>query len=216
MLTLLGVGHVFNLGPRIREEIVRRMPAIVCLELDEARLQALQARERRGGGPALYTFLAHLQRRVAASYGSEVGEEMLAAYQTAGELSIPVALIDMDSSVTWQRLRASMRPSEVLRLVLSSLGALFIRRERIEREMDRYQQDSVGFIEAVGQQYPSVKRIVVDERNEHMARRLRELHEEHGSIVAVVGDGHVEGLKGLLGDLPLETVRLWDLRSFNQ
>ncbi len=216
MLTLLGVGHVFNLGPRIREEIVKRMPALVCLELDEARLQALQASERRGGGPALYTFLAHLQRRVAASYGSEVGEEMLTAYQTADELSIPVVLIDVDSSVTWQRLRASMRPSEVLKLVLSSFGALFIRKERIEREMDRYQQDSVGFVEAVGQQYPSVKRIVVDERNEHMARRLRELHEEHGTIVAVVGDGHVEGLKDLLKDLPLETVRLWDLRSFNQ
>lgn len=216
MLTLLGVGHVFNLGPRIREEIEERMPALVCLELDQARLQALRASERRGGGPALYTFLAHLQRRVAARYGSEVGEEMLTAYQTARDLAIPVVLIDVDSSVTWQRLRTSMRPSEVLRLVLSSLGALFIRKERIEREMARYQQDSVGFIEAIGRDYPSVKRVVVDERNEYMARRLRELYEEYGSIVAVVGDGHVEGLRGLLEGLPLETVRLWELRGANQ
>ncbi len=216
MITLLGVGHVFDLGPRIREEIENRRPSLVCLELDEIRLRALQTRQRARGGPALYDLLARFQRRIAAAYGSEVGDEMLVAYQTAQELEIPVALIDVDALVTWSRLRSKMAPSEVLKLILSSLAALFVRRERVEKEMDRYRQDSVGFIEAVGKEYPSVKRVVVDERNEYMAGRLRELHEEYGDIVAVVGDGHVEGLRRLLEGVPLEVTRLWELRETNQ
>ncbi len=216
MITLLGVGHVFNLGSRVREELEKRRPSLVCLELDEVRLRSLLTSQRPSGGSVLYRTLAHFQRQIAAKYGSDVGEEMLVAYRTAKEMGIPVVLIDVDFMLTWERLRSSMRPSEIVRLLVSSLGALFIRKERIERELDRYQQDSVGLIEAIGKDFPSVKRVVVDERNTHMAHRLRELHEEYGDILAVVGDGHVAGLRSLLEGIPLDVIRLWELRSTSE
>ncbi|MCJ2519888.1 MAG: TraB/GumN family protein [Candidatus Thermoplasmatota archaeon] len=213
MITLLGVGHVFDIGPRIRDEILTRKPALVCLELDEGRFRALQNRELRKRGLTLYNFVSLFQQRIAQRYGAHVGEEMLAAWEAASELGVPISLIDIDSMITWRRLRASMTPFEALKLLVSTLGAVFIRKERIERELDRYQADSTGFMRAFGKSYPSIKRVLVDERNEHMASRLRELHRRYGDVIALVGDGHVEGLRTLLSDEPVEVVRLWDLRG---
>lgn len=216
MITLLGVGHVFNLGPRIREEVLRRQPALVCLELDEARLKALQTRSIRVGAPTLYNLLALFQKRIADQYEADVGQEMLEAYNASREAGIPVALIDVDSMVTWRRLWSAMGPLELLKLLASGLASLFVGKERIEMELDRYREDQAGFMEVFGREYPSVKRVLVDERNEHMARRLKELHQKYGDIVAVVGDGHVAGLRRLLEGEEVEVVRLWDLRSESQ
>ncbi|MFQ5885336.1 MAG: TraB/GumN family protein, partial [Thermoplasmata archaeon] len=57
------------------------------------------------------------------------------------------------------------------------------------------------------------KRILIDDRNVYMANAIRKLSEEFDSLVAVVGDGHVDGLSQLLEDKELEIIRLKDLRS---
>lgn len=212
MITLLGVGHVFGMGGRIRAEIAGRRPDLVCLELDEARLQALEA--PGGGRPSgLYGTLAAFQQRVAAQYGSAVGEEMLAAREAAQDLGIPVALIDRDARETWRRFRSALGPLELVRIVVSVLLSVFVGRDRVERELDRYREDSLGFLETLGEDYPALKVVLLDERNDHMAAALRRLQDEHGRIVAVVGDGHVEGLRVRLQDLDVEVLRLWELRE---
>ncbi len=48
MITLLGVGHVFDIGRSIRSEILARRPKVVALELDAIRYQALLSRTHRG------------------------------------------------------------------------------------------------------------------------------------------------------------------------
>ncbi len=58
-----------------------------------------------------------------------------------------------------------------------------------------------------------MKRVVVDERNAHMASRIREMQARYGDVVAVLGDGHVEGLRELLAGENVQALRLWDLRG---
>ncbi|HVO77440.1 MAG TPA: hypothetical protein VMS79_01075, partial [Methanomassiliicoccales archaeon] len=49
MITLLGVGHVFNIKQQVRDVIVGQMPGAVGVELDQARYQALiNPQEPRG------------------------------------------------------------------------------------------------------------------------------------------------------------------------
>ncbi len=128
-------------------------------------------------------------------------------------MQVPISLIDVDSTITWERLKSSITPWEVLKLIASGLSAIFVRRDRIEKELDRYREDYAGFMSSFEKGYPSVKRVLVDERNRHMASRITELHRKSGDLIAIVGDGHVEGLKSLIKDEPVEVVRLWDLRS---
>ncbi|MDX1534717.1 MAG: TraB/GumN family protein [Thermoplasmata archaeon] len=213
MITLLGVSHVFRLGPRIREEVERRRPDVIALELDPARLRALEDPSAVRRTPGVYSILAGFQRRIAEEYGADVGEEMLAARNAGQRLGIPVALIDIDSRVTWQRLWLTLGPLEVLKLLFSAFGSLFVGREQIESELQRYQADYDGFMEALGRDYPAVKKVLVDGRNEHMAKELGRLAEAYAHVLAVVGDGHVQGLSALLGGAEVEVVRLWELRQ---
>src|SRR4030067_1618152 len=84
MITVIGVGHVFDIGGQVRQAMLDRHPRVVGVELDKARCWSLTNREGREGGGVMYKLLSHFQRKIAHEYGVEVGDEMLAATRTAG------------------------------------------------------------------------------------------------------------------------------------
>ncbi len=213
MITLLGVAHVFDLGSSIRGAIRRRSPKAVALELDPARFAYLWNRTPRPRRASVFSLLAGFQARIAQQYGVQVGDEMVAAAKAAQEIGCPIVLIDQDSRVTLARAWREMSLPERVRLVVFALGGLFVRRKRVEAELDRFYQDERGYLEQFAKELPTVKRILIDERDRAMAQALRSVHETKGDVVAVVGDGHIEGLGRLLQDAPLEIVRLRDLQQ---
>ena len=213
MLTLLGVGHVFDLAPSIRAAIQRRAPKVVALELDPARFAFLMNRQPRPARVSVFALLAQFQARIAEEYGVQVGDEMVAAANVAREIGSEVALIDQDSRVTLSRAWQSMSFAERVRLVVFAVSGLFVRPKRVEAELDRFYEDERGYLEQFARELPTVKRILIDERDAHMADALRQLHTAKGEVVAVVGDGHIEGLGRLLQGIPLEVIRLRELQQ---
>ncbi len=211
MLTLLGVGHVFDLAPSIRDAIQRRAPKVVALELDPARFAFLMNRPPQPVRLSVFGMLAQFQARIAEQYGVQVGDEMVAAAKVAREMGCELALIDQDSRVTLARAWQSMSFAERVRLVVFAVSGLFVRRQRVEAELDRFYQDERGYLEQFAKELPTVKRVLIDERDAHMADALRQLHAAKGEVVAVVGDGHVDGLQKLLQGTPLDVVRLREL-----
>ncbi len=213
MITLLGVGHVFDLERSIRTAILTRRPRVVALELDPVRFQYLMSRSPAVARPSVFGLLAQFQARIAEQYGVHVGDEMVAAARAAQEAGSELALIDVDSRTTLQRAWREMSFPERVRLVVFALGGLFVRKKRVEAELDRFYQDERAYVEQFARELPTVKRILIDERDDHMASALRRLHEAKGQVLAVVGDGHIEGLGRRLVDVPVEVVRLRDLQS---
>ena len=213
MITLLGVGHVFNLESSDREAIRRRAPKVVALELDPVRYSALLARHRGAARPSIFALFAQFQSRIAEEYGVHVGDEMVAAARAARETGSEIALIDRDSRVTLQRAWQEMPFAERVRLLVAAVSSLFVRRGRVEAELDRFYDNEDAYLQQFAHEMPTIKRVLIDERNAHMADNLRRLHETKGEVVAVVGDGHIEGLGRLLAGLPLEVIRLRDLRA---
>lgn len=213
MITLLGAGHVFDIGRAIRSEIVTRRPAVVALELDPARYQALLSRTPRARGLSALSLLAQFQIRIARQYGVEVGDEMVAAARAAQEIGSEVALIDQDSQSILRRVWRDMSIRERVRLVVSAITGLFTRKERVEAELQRFYQDEPGFLEEFSRELPTAKRILIDERDAEMARALRKLAETKGDVVAVVGEGHLDGLLKQLRDVPVQVVHLRELRA---
>ena len=213
MITIVGVGHVFDLRRQIRDIIAARNPRVVGIELDRARFVALQGRDRGGDAPLVYRLLAFFQERIADKYGGRVGEEMLAAADAARESGAELALIDEDASAIFQRVWGSMSFEERVKLFFSAVAGVFVSRRRVEKELSRFQENNASYMEEFGAEFPNIKRVLIDERDAHMARAIRDLHGTRGRIVAVVGDGHVEGLRRQLADMPLEVVRLKDLRA---
>ncbi len=213
MITLVGVGHVFDIKRQVRDVIVARHPRVVGIELDRARWVALQEKEHRGNAPVVYRLLAFFQERIADKYGGRVGAEMLAAADAAKAVGADLALIDRDSAEVFRQLWGGMAFEERVRLFASAVLGLFVSKRRVETELEKFEEDNASYLGEFGRQFPHVKRVLIDGRNAYMARALREIHASRGAVVAVVGDGHIDGLSRALADLPLEVIRLRELRS---
>jgi len=213
VITLVGVGHVFDLQASIRRVIAERRPAVVGVELDPLRYEALQSNERGGSGFSIYAILAYIQRRIASEYGTQAGSEMITAARAATEVGASLAFIDLDSRLVLTRMMRAMSFKEKVQFAVSILGGFFVRKKQVERELQKFEENQGAFFDELAQEFPSIKRVLIDERNAHMAQALRALEADHGSVLAVVGEGHVEGLRTLLADRSPELVRLRDLMA---
>ena len=215
-IVLLGIGHVFDMKNAVKEAVRRIRPQTVALELDSGRFSALRSRERGDGRglPLTYRLLAKLQQSLAEQYGSEPGSEMIAAAEAAEEIGAGIELIDMDALMVFRRMTAAMSIREKLLMIGGIFVSLVAGKSAVEKEMERYKSDEKGFMAEVERAYPSVARVLIDERNEHMAERLRGISSRSGTILAVVGDAHIPGVAGRLSEFAdVEVLRLDDLQN---
>ena len=213
MITLIGVGHVFDISKNLEKAIVERSPQVVCVELDAMRYQALVNPGPRGNMPLTYRVLASLQGKIAKKYGVKVGSEMLTAVDTARMINAKLAFIDMDSSKTWSGFFGSMTRREKAKFFIAIFSGIFVRKKRIDKEIAKFEEQEDDYIEELGKAFPSAKKVIIDDRNVYMAEAIKKINQDHEDIVAVIGDGHVEGIKNLLSQQSVETIRLSQLRE---
>jgi pheromone shutdown protein TraB len=213
MIVLVGVAHVIDVSKPIGSLVEHYAPGAVGIELDPGRYRALQEGSPRGKVPLPYRLLAVMQRRLADQFGGEVGAEMLAAVDAAKARGSQVLFIDMEAGRLFNSLVRQMPFKERVAMVLSSFGGLFMTRKRVEKELQEFQENEERYMETLGRSYPTVKRVLIDERNEHMARNILKAEGLYGSVLAVVGDGHVEGIRRIISRGDLVAYRLKDLKD---
>jgi pheromone shutdown-related protein TraB len=224
MIVLIGTGHVFNLSQALISVFEEKQPEIVCVELDNQRYQALMLKQsdpesyknREKNVPIIYKMLARFQESMANEYGVTAGQEMITAINYARSHQLPVAFIDMNAQNLFSRMLKSMSISEKLKLLLSGFGGFFISKKNVEKELEKIEKDFDKYIIEVGKRFPTIKRVLIDERDQHMVQQLITAGEKHERVVAVIGDGHVPGISKLLEkkEIKFETIRLNELLKF--
>ena len=159
--------------------------------------------------------MADFQERIAGQYGGMVGEEREAAANAAKNIGASIACIDMNAQVAFSRVWVTMPFEERVKLAVTLFASLFARRRSVESEVKRFEDDSSAYMNEFGQQFPTIKKVLIDDRNLHMAKNIEELHAKFLDMVVVVGDGHVEGLTRLLSHRKgeLEIIRLRSYRN---
>jgi pheromone shutdown protein TraB len=213
---LVGTAHVVDVAGPLRSLLTGRPLDGIAVELDSERAQVLlteAAEERRAtrGGPILFRLWALLQRRLGERLGQGVGAEMRSAAELAKEWKLPLFLIDDPVRETLARLLRSMTPRERIRLLAGSLLGLFLPSRMVERHIGSYTEAPEDYLAEIRTAFPGVARVLLDERNEHMATRLAELRGRgFGRLAAVVGDAHLAGLSEALRrrGIATEPVRL--------
>jgi len=223
MITLVGTGHVFNLSQALLKIFDEKQPDILCVELDKQRYNALmfkqsdpeKYREYSKNLPFLYKILARFQENMAEEYGVQPGEEMITTINYAQSRQLPLAFIDMNAQHLFIRMLKSMSFREKIRMLFSGLAGFFVSKKRVEKELSRLEDNFDKYIEEIGEKFPTIKRVLVDERNQHMMQQLISANEQYSKVVAVVGDGHIPGLSKLLDkkNIEFETIRLSELRK---
>ena len=223
MITLIGTGHVFNLSQALLNIFDEKQPELLCVELDKQRYNALMLKQSDPEGykkheknvPILYKILARFQESMANEYGVTAGAEMLTTISFAQSHQLPIAFIDMNAQYLFKKMLKKMTLREKVKLMFSGFGGLFVSKKRVEKELERYEKNFDEYITQIGDKFPTIKRVLIDERNCYMVQQLTAANEQYEKIIAVVGDGHIPGLSKLLEkkEIEFETIRLSELRD---
>ncbi|MFH1234458.1 MAG: TraB/GumN family protein [Candidatus Diapherotrites archaeon] len=212
-IILVGTAHISRESVAlVRKTIEEEKPDAVGVELDRQRFAQLKSGKKwmeldifqviRSGQSYLLLLnllLAGLQKRFGDSVGVKPGEEMMEAISAAEESGANVVLLDRDISITMKRVIGAMGLIEKMKLLSGLFMSFFGVGEKISASQveELKQKDMLThLIEELGREMPKTKKVLVDERDLYIANNI--LNAPAKKIVAVVGLGHLEGIKKLL------------------
>ena len=206
---LVGTAHISQESVDLVRNIVEaEKPDCVCIELDAQRYEALSQQKRFASldlrevirnqqlaALLMNLLLASYQKRLGGKLGVVPGSELLEAAKVAKENDIAVSLCDRDIRVTLRRAWASLSLWKKAMLISTFAASAFEDPELSEEELNRIKQKDVlsELMNELGQAMPTLKEALIDERDRYLAQKIRE--SEGQKLVAVVGAGHIEGMK---------------------
>ncbi len=211
-IILVGTAHISKDSvDLVRRVIKSETPDCVCVELDAKRYETLSKKKRwesldlkeiirkKQLSTLLFNLmLASYQKKLGNQLGVLPGTELLVAVKTAEGKGIPIALCDRDVRVTLRRAWHATSFFKKNYLLASLFAGLFDRTEITEEKLNELKKTDVlsELMLELGQALPELKRVLIDERDTFLSERIK--NAEGKRIVAVVGAGHVEGIKKAL------------------
>jgi len=220
-IILVGTAHISKDSvEEVKEVIKKYKPDIVAIELCKRRHTALTKKDQWENTPIsaliksnnaylmlAQTFLSSIQRKLGKEYGVEPGSEMIAAMKEAEKHGHQVALVDRDISITLKRAWRKMGIREKFRLTWEFLKAMIGFEEEELEELDLKElmnQDVISaMMEEFGELAPSASIVLIHERDTYIAKKILD-ESKKGRVVAVVGAGHLEGIKKHLEEKDLD------------
>jgi len=213
-LMIIGTAHVIDLSYPLEGFIREFNPDSIALELDRDRWFALQSKTQTSGGPFFLRILARIQKYLGESFGSSPGAEMLVAANIARSLNAEINLIDKPILPTIRGAWKNMPWIELWRIIKDSLFS-FIGKGNVNFSGSMRTGDFSKELEEFSVNYPVIKSHLIDRRDTYMSKNLIKLFRKNSDsrIVAIVGEGHVEGMARKLSSINPRIVRLSDLLS---
>jgi len=222
-IIIVGTAHVSEESVKLVEEtILEEKPEIVGVELDEQRFQQLNQGEAwkeqnvmdlLSKGQAylflLNLMLANMQRKIGEDLGIKPGSEMIKAIEIAQSQGAKIALLDRNVKTTLKRAFNKTSLKEKIKIGAGIIFGLFNEGEQITKEkVEEMKQKDImtELINELSKEAPSIKQVLVDERDFYIAQKI--LEQDCKKIIAVVGAGHVQGIKESLGKGKQSTAEL--------
>jgi pheromone shutdown-related protein TraB len=209
-IILLGTAHVSKESAQLVKDVIEEeKPETVSVELCESRYQAIRQkemwqdtdivkviREKKTFLLLANLLLASFQKRIAKKLNIKPGQEMIQAIETGETVGAKIHLADRDIRITLSRTWRTMGLWSKLKLFFQLILSIGEVDEISEEDIDEKikQKDVLETLLAdVGKSLPVVKDILIDERDRYLAYKIRTA--PGNKIVAVVGAGHVPGIK---------------------
>ena len=211
---LVGTAHISRASVELVHQVIaREKPDCVCVELDAKRYESLSEKKRwktldlkqiirnkQLSTLMINLVLASYQKKLGDQLGVMPGSELLEAATTAQALDIPVSLCDRDVRVTMRRAWKTTSFWRKNYLVASLIASLFEETEITEEKLKALKETDVlsELLAELGQALPELKTVLIDERDTFLAEKIKRARGK--KIVAVVGAGHIQGVKQALAE----------------
>jgi len=208
-ITLIGTAHISKESVHeVKSTIEAEKPDVVCVELCPQRYEILNNKEKwkqtditkiiKEG--KIYLFLVNLilsnfQKRLGEDVGILPGAEMIEATNVARNLNIPIELADRDINITMKRASSKMGVFEKYKIFSLILMSLFFSEKLRAEEIEQLKNKDVmsQMMDELSLAFPNVKRTLIDERDYYLTNKI--LNASGNRVVAVVGSGHLAGIK---------------------
>ncbi|MBI2508003.1 TraB/GumN family protein [Candidatus Woesearchaeota archaeon] len=207
-LIIIGTSHIAIESVNEVEKAIREQnPDIIALELDLKRFRRLVSKAKykislsdvRKKGFLISLIGSYIERWLGEKVGVMPGTEMKKAIQLAKERKIRIALIDQDIEITLKKLRENFTFKEKMRLLKAIFFSLFTSKKfKIDLSKVPEQKLINKLTMQLKEEYPSVYKVLIEERNKIMVSRLTKLMQENKKVLAIVGAGHLSGMEKII------------------
>ncbi len=207
---LVGTAHVSKESTQLVKKVIEaEKPDTVCVELCDSRYQTIRQKEKWQNMDIIKVIkekkaflllsnllLASFQKRIAEKLDVKPGEEMIRAIETGEAVGANIYLADRDIRVTLSRTWNSMglwdKMKMTFQLLLSIVGGLD---EISEEDVEKLKESDIleTILSDMGKSFPALRNILIDERDQYLSHKIK--NAPGNKIVAVVGAGHVPGIK---------------------
>ncbi|MCE5257358.1 MAG: TraB/GumN family protein [Spirochaetaceae bacterium] len=214
-IILVGTAHISHESVTEVCDLIRQEnPGRICVELDQNRYQSMTQgskwedldirkvlKEKKGFFMLANLALSGFQKRMGEGVGAKPGEEMIAATKTADELGIPWSTCDREIQTTLKRAWAKSNFWNKCKLLASLVSSAFSNEKLSEEEIEKLKETSEleQMMNELASYLPSVKEVLIDERDRYLASKIFETKED--VVIAVIGAGHLPGIEQWLHKL---------------
>jgi pheromone shutdown-related protein TraB len=208
-IILVGTAHVSSESVDLVEAVIADVkPDTVCVELCESRAQAIRQKDRWQEMDIIKVIkekkaflllsnlmLASFQKRIANRLEVSPGQEMIQAMNSALAVGAVVHLADRDIRTTLSRTWRNMGLWGKIKLIFQLILSFGEVDEISEVDVEKMKQQDMlaSILDEVGKSMPQVRTSLIDERDRYLVEKIRTAPGQ--TIVAVVGAGHVPGMK---------------------
>lgn len=208
-IILVGTAHVSKESAQLVGSVIEtEKPDTVCVELCDARYQSIRQKEKWLDTDIIKVIkekksflllsnllLASFQKRIADKFDIVPGAEMIKAIDAAEAVGARIHLSDRSIRITLAKTWRAMGLWGKIKLLFHLLLSMGEIEEITEKDIEKMQQQDVleSLLADVGKSLPVLRDILIDERDQYLAHKIRTAPGD--KIVAVVGAGHVPGIK---------------------
>jgi pheromone shutdown-related protein TraB len=223
-VVILGTAHISQASVESVEALIsQEKPDTVCVELCNSRMRSIKDpeywkkldiftvfKERK-----MYLLLSSL---ILSSFQKKLGfgkmkpgDEMRKAIEISERDNLKLIPVDREIQTTLKRAWGNVGLFSKSYLISALAASLLVKEEVTEEKIEAMKTDDA--LKEIFSQLPGrfdqVKRIIIDERDEYLAEKIRRSALDGSKkLVAVVGAGHLEGIMKYIGDardlVPLE------------
>lgn len=207
----IGTSHIAKESvEEIRKTIYKEKPKIIVLEIDEKRYLALSKKGNQNFGIKkigkrgffFALIISYLQKKLGEKIGILPGSEMLEAINCGKKIGSKIFFIDQDIEKTLRKISEEVSWWEKFKFILDLLKMFFLffiflfKKPKKTFDLSKVPKKTLirKLIKKFKKSYPSLYRILVEERNKFMVERIKELIKKYPDekILVIVGAGHQE------------------------
>ncbi len=208
-VTILGTAHVSEKSISAVRSLCKSIkPDTICVELCESRIRSIQDpeyfkkldifkvfKERK-----MYLLLSSL---ILSSFQKKIGQgkihpgdELRAGIEEGKLQQARIIPIDREVQITLKRAWSTVGGFTRLYLLSALVTSLFVKEEIPPEKIEELKREDIlhDLFSQLPRRYESVKKVIIDERDEYLAQKIRDAAKQSEKLLAIVGAGHLNGI----------------------